>query len=103
MPQRCRDLVAFIRPISSSRHLDHALSFYGRARPGRAAPEVRKEKRGSMMQARDYRSWEARLAAANAASEAKDWGRAAELWEQLRTERPHEPGCWLKAGEAYCQ
>lgn len=47
--------------------------------------------------------WSTRLAAASAASDAGDWGRALALWEGLRAERPGDSLCWLKTGEAYCQ
>jgi len=46
------------------------------------------------------RSWEERLNAANAASDAREWQRAAELWEGLRAASPHDSRYWLKAGEA---
>jgi FkbH-like protein len=49
------------------------------------------------------RSWAPRLAAANAASEAREWHRAAGLWDALRADFPHDPRCWYKAGEAYCE
>src|SRR6266542_2449655 len=45
---------------------------------------------------------EARLTAAEAASEAKEWRRAAELWDELRAEFPENARCWNRAGEAYC-
>src|SRR3984893_1278080 len=48
-------------------------------------------------------SWAARAAAAEAASDAKQWQRAAELWDALRTDFPHQARCWLKAGEALCE
>ena len=47
-------------------------------------------------------SREARLTAAEAASEAKEWRRAAELWDELRAEFPENVRYWNKAGEAYC-
>jgi predicted Zn-dependent protease len=47
-------------------------------------------------------SREARLTAAEAASEAKEWRRAAELWDELRGEFPENVRYWNKAGEAYC-
>ena len=49
------------------------------------------------------RSWEERLNVANAASEAKEWQRAATLWEALRAASPHDSRCWLKTGEAWCE
>src|SRR5436190_4619819 len=49
------------------------------------------------------RSWEARWSAANAASEAREWQRAAKLLEALRATSPHDARCWLKAGEAWCE
>src|SRR6185437_1026129 len=49
------------------------------------------------------RSWEEQLSEANAASEAKEWQRAAMLWEALRAASPHDSRCWLKAGEASCE
>ena len=45
----------------------------------------------------------AREQVATAASDAKDWGRAAALWNALREEFPEEPRYWLKAGEALCE
>jgi FkbH-like protein len=41
----------------------------------------------------------ARLGAAEAATAAKDWPRAAALWEALRADSPAEARHWLKAGE----
>jgi FkbH-like protein len=43
-----------------------------------------------------------RLAAATAASDAREWRRAAELWDGLRTDFPQDARCWHKTGEAYC-
>src|SRR5438105_13338032 len=43
-----------------------------------------------------------RLAEAHAASEAKEWQRAADLWDALRADLPQDARCWHKAGEAYC-
>ncbi len=43
----------------------------------------------------------AKLAAANAASDAGDWHRGIVLWEALREQHPGEALCWQKAGEAY--
>jgi FkbH-like protein len=48
-------------------------------------------------------SWAARVTAAEAASDAKQWQRAAELWDALRTDFSHQARCWLKAGEAFCE
>jgi FkbH-like protein len=48
----------------------------------------------------DEQSSSTRLAAAEAASAARDWPRAAGLWDALRMAAPHEPRHWLKAGEA---
>jgi predicted Zn-dependent protease len=48
-------------------------------------------------------SWAARATAAEAASDAKQWRRAAELWDALRADFPHQARCWLKAGEALCE
>jgi hypothetical protein len=48
-------------------------------------------------------SWAARATAAEAASDARQWRRAAELWDALRTDFPHQARCWLKAGEAFCE
>src|ERR1700730_10181513 len=48
-------------------------------------------------------SWAARATAAEAASDAKQWRGAAELWDALRTDFPHQARCWLKAGEALCE
>ena len=45
----------------------------------------------------------ARVTAAEAASGAQKWQRAAELWEQLRAEFPTEARYWSKAGEAYSE
>src|SRR6266446_2348756 len=45
----------------------------------------------------------ARVAAADAASNAKDWRQAAALWNGLRTDFPEDPRYWHKAGEAYCE
>jgi tRNA (mo5U34)-methyltransferase len=45
----------------------------------------------------------ARLARAEAASDAKEWRRAAELWDELRADFPHDPQCWYRAGRAYCE
>ncbi len=45
--------------------------------------------------------WPAALAAANAASDARDWSRAVAAWEALREKNPGEALCWRKAGEAY--
>jgi len=47
-------------------------------------------------------SREAKLTTAEAASEAKEWRRAAGLWDELRAEFPENARCWNKAGEAYC-
>jgi len=44
-----------------------------------------------------------KLAAANAASDAQDWPRAAELWEALRADFPQDARCWHRTGEAYCE
>lgn len=41
------------------------------------------------------------LAAAEAATAAKDWVRAGALWEELCGHFPHDPQYWAKAGEAY--
>jgi tetratricopeptide (TPR) repeat protein len=46
-------------------------------------------------------SWAGCLRAAEAASEAKQWQPAAELWNALRTEFPDQFGYWLKAAEAH--
>ena len=43
-----------------------------------------------------------RLTEAHAASEAKEWQRAADLWDALRADLPQDARCWHKAGEAYC-
>src|SRR5260370_40441136 len=43
-----------------------------------------------------------RLAEAHAASDAKEWGRAAELWDACRTDFPQDARCWHKSGEAFC-
>jgi FkbH-like protein len=48
-------------------------------------------------------TWAARLGAANGASDAREWQRAAELWDGLRADLPHDPRCWHKTGEAYCE
>ena len=48
-------------------------------------------------------SWEARVTAAEAASDAKEWGQAAALWDALRADFPRQAHCWLRAGEAYCE
>ena len=45
----------------------------------------------------------AREQVATAASDAKDWGRAAAVWNALREEFPEEPRYWLRAGEAFCE
>ncbi len=45
----------------------------------------------------------ARLAAAETASGAKEWRRAAALWDELRIEAPNDARHWAKAGEAYCE
>jgi len=45
----------------------------------------------------------ARLAAAETASRAKEWRRAAALWDELRIEAPNDARHWAKAGEAYCE
>ena len=42
----------------------------------------------------------ARMESANAATEAKDWQRAAALWDELRREFPRNALYWIKAGEA---
>ena len=44
-----------------------------------------------------------RVNAAEEASKAKDWPRAAELWEELRHEFPGHSRYWGKAGEACCE
>ena len=44
-----------------------------------------------------------RVNAAEDASKAKDWPRAAELWEGLRREFPRHSRYWGKAGEACCE
>jgi len=44
-----------------------------------------------------------RVNAAEEASKAKDWPRAAELWDELRREFPRHSRYWGKAGEAYCE
>lgn len=41
--------------------------------------------------------------AATAASEAKDWLRAAQLWEELRAEADWKPHYWYRTAEAYCE
>jgi tetratricopeptide (TPR) repeat protein len=48
-------------------------------------------------------SWETRLAAADAASNAKDWAEAIALWDGLRVSFPSSARYWHKTGEAYCQ
>src|ERR1700694_4365380 len=48
-------------------------------------------------------SWATRLAAATAASDARDWRRAAELWDGLGTDFPHDARCWHRAGQACCE
>ena len=48
-------------------------------------------------------SFGSRSAAAHAASNAQEWQRAAELWDGLRVDFPHDPRCWHKTGEACCQ
>ena len=45
----------------------------------------------------------ARVDAATAASQAKDWQRAAALWDELRVEFPEDALYWLKAGEAFSE
>src|SRR6476469_2542755 len=45
----------------------------------------------------------ARLAAAETASRAKEWRRAAALWDELRIAAPNDARHWAKAGEAYCE
>jgi tetratricopeptide (TPR) repeat protein len=42
----------------------------------------------------------ARVDVATAASQAKDWQRAAALWDELRSEFPQDAFYWLKTGEA---
>src|SRR5439155_11657968 len=49
------------------------------------------------------RSRATRMATANAASDAGEWHRAAELWDGLRADFPHDPRCWHKTGEACCE
>jgi tetratricopeptide (TPR) repeat protein len=49
------------------------------------------------------RSLAARLDEANAATEARDWPRAAALWDELRAAQPQDPHWWFKAGEAYSE
>src|SRR5438270_14014605 len=44
----------------------------------------------------------ARVAAVEAASNAKEWPRAAELWDGLRADFPQDARCWHRAGAAYC-
>src|SRR5256884_9908175 len=44
-----------------------------------------------------------RVNAAEEASKAKDWPRAAELWAELRREFPGHSRYWGKAGEACCE
>jgi len=44
-----------------------------------------------------------RVNAPEEASKAKDWPRAAELWDELRREFPRHSRYWGKAGEAYCE
>ena len=48
-------------------------------------------------------SWETRLAAADAASNAKDWAEAIALWDGLRVSFPSSARYWHKAGEACCE
>ena len=43
-----------------------------------------------------------RLTEALGASAAKDWERAAALWDELRADLPEDARCWIKASEAYC-
>jgi len=43
-----------------------------------------------------------RVAAADAASNAKDWPLAITLWDGLRTDFPEDARYWHKTGEAYC-
>ena len=45
----------------------------------------------------------ATVEAANAASAAKDWPRAAALWDELRAARPHDAHRWFAAGHAYSE
>ena len=45
----------------------------------------------------------ARVAAAETASRAKEWRRAAALWDALRIEAPSDARHWAKAAEAYCE
>jgi tetratricopeptide (TPR) repeat protein len=49
------------------------------------------------------RSVTAKRDEATAASDARDWPRAAALWDELRTAQPQDPHWWLKAGEAYSE
>jgi FkbH-like protein len=45
----------------------------------------------------------ARVEAARGATEAKEWPRAAELWDGLRREFPKERLYWHRSGAAYCE
>jgi predicted Zn-dependent protease len=45
----------------------------------------------------------AALDEAHAASAARDWPHAAALWDELREQRPGDPHCWFRAGEAYSE
>ena len=49
------------------------------------------------------RSLTAKRDEATAASDARDWPRAAALWDELRTAQPQDPHWWFKAGEAYSE
>jgi tetratricopeptide (TPR) repeat protein len=60
------------------------------------------ERHMALNEANTENSKPARLAEAQAASDAKDWHRAAELWEACRTDFPEDARCWHKSGEAFC-
>jgi len=49
------------------------------------------------------RSLTAKRDEATAASDARDWPRAAALWDELRAAQPQDPHWWFKAGEAYSE
>ena len=40
---------------------------------------------------------------ANAATDAGEWLRAAELWDALRHDLPQDARSWIKTGQAYCE
>ena len=62
-----------------------------------------KELMSDLRDATADQSVKAAMDEAHAASAARDWPRAAALWDELRRQHPHDPHCWFRAGEAYSE